>query len=49
MVGAWATENQLVLDQQKVDEKSNEITATPKLLLQLDIAGAVTTMDAMGC
>ena len=49
MVSAWATENQLVLAQQKVDEKSNEITAIPKLLLQLDISGAVVTMDAMGC
>ncbi len=49
MVSAWAHQNQLVLGQQKVDEKSNEITAIPKLLLQLDIAGAVITMDAMGC
>jgi len=49
MVSAWSTKNQLVLGQQKVDEKSNEITAIPKLLLQLDIAGAVITMDAMGC
>jgi len=49
MVSAWATKNQLVLAQQKVDEKSNEITAIPKLLLQLDISGAVVTMDAMGC
>ena len=49
MVSAWATENQLVLGQQKVDDKSNEITAIPKLLMQLDIAGAVVTIDAMGC
>lgn len=49
MVSAWATENQLVLGQQKVDNKSNEITAIPKLLMQLDIAGAVVTIDAMGC
>lgn len=49
MVSAWATENQLVLGQQKVDEKSNEITAIPKLLQQLNIAGSVITMDAMGC
>lgn len=49
MVSAWAHQNQLVLGQQKVAEKSNEITAIPKLLLQLDIAGAVITMDAMGC
>ena len=49
MVSAWAHQNQLVLGQQKVDDKSNEITAIPKLLMQLDIAGAVITMDAMRC
>ena len=49
MVSAWANQNQLVLGQQKVDDKSNEITAIPKLLDQLDITGAVITMDAMGC
>ena len=49
MVSAWAQQNQLVLGQQKVDDKSNEITAIPKLLTQLNIAGAVITMDAMGC
>ncbi|WP_286019008.1 ISAs1 family transposase, partial [Candidatus Venteria ishoeyi] len=49
MVSAWASKNQLVLGQQKVDEKSNEITAIPKLLQKLDITGAVITMDAMGC
>ena len=40
-------QNKLVLGQQ--DEKSNEITAIPKLLEQLDIAGSVVSMDAMGC
>jgi predicted transposase YbfD/YdcC len=49
MVSAWAQQNSLILGQVKVDEKSNEITAIPKLLSQLDIAGAVITMDAMGC
>ena len=49
LVSAFAQQNQLVLGQQKVDDKSNEITAIPKLLIQLDIAGAVVTMDAMGC
>jgi hypothetical protein len=49
MVSAWAHQNQLVLGQQKVDDKSNEITAIPKLLKQLDIAGTVVTMDAMEC
>jgi predicted transposase YbfD/YdcC len=49
MVSAWAQQNRLVLGQIKVDEKSNEITAIPKLLAQLDIVGAIVTTDAMGC
>ena len=49
MVSAWASKNKLVLGQQKVDAKSNEITAIPKLLMQLNISGSVVTMDAMGC
>ncbi len=49
MVSAWSRQNSLVLGQVKVDEKSNEITAIPKLLSRLDIAGAIITMDAMGC
>ncbi len=49
MVSAWAHQNRLVLGQVKVDEKSNEITAIPKLLQQLDITGALITIDAMGC
>jgi len=40
--------NRLVLGQHKVDEKSNEITSIPMLLEQLDIAGCVVTIDAMG-
>ena len=48
-VSAWAQQNSLVLGQVKVDAKSNEITAIPKLLSRLDIAGAVVTIDAMGC
>ena len=49
MVSAGAQQNNLVLGQVKVDDKSNEITALPKLLARLDIAGAVITIDAMGC
>lgn len=49
MVSAWAQQNSLVLGQVKVDDKSNEITAIPTLLARLDIAGAVVTIDAMGC
>lgn len=48
MVSAWCNESNLVLGQQKVYEKSNEITAIPKLLDALFIEGAVITIDAMG-
>ncbi len=34
---AWATGNQLVLGQYKVDEKSNEITAIPELLKRFEV------------
>lgn len=47
MVSAWAAQNQLVLGQRKVDEKSNEITAIPKLLKLLDLAGCIVTVDAL--
>jgi len=49
MVSAWAVGNHLVLGQRKVDEKSNEITAIPKLLKMLALAGCIVTIDAMGC
>lgn len=49
VVSAWATANHLVLGQQKVAEKSNEITAIPELLRLLDIGGCIITIDAMGC
>lgn len=48
-VSAWAQQNSWVLGQVKVDDKSNEITAIPKLLKQLDLTGTVVTIDAMGC
>jgi predicted transposase YbfD/YdcC len=47
-VSAWASEHNLVLAQQRVDGKSNEITAIPLLLNLLDIKGAIITLDAMG-
>jgi predicted transposase YbfD/YdcC len=49
MVSAWAGGNGLVLGQRKVEEKSNEITAIPKLLDALALSGTVVTIDAMGC
>jgi predicted transposase YbfD/YdcC len=48
MVSAWATQNQLVLGQIKVADKSNEITAIPELLQLLEIAGCIVTVDAIG-
>src|ERR1035441_5485612 len=49
MVSAWAEGNGLVLGQRKVDDKSNEITAIPKLLNALALSGTVVTIDAIGC
>jgi predicted transposase YbfD/YdcC len=49
MVSAWASKNRLVLGQVKTEEKSNEITAIPKLLETLDVQGCIVTIDAMGC
>ena len=49
MVSAWATANQISLGQVVVEEKSNEITAIPKLLEMLEISGCLVTIDAMGC
>lgn len=48
MVSAFATSSKLVLGQEKVYEKSNEITAIPKLLDLLAIEGAIVSIDAMG-
>ena len=48
-VSAWSVENHLVLGQQAVREKSNEIIAIPKLLELLELQGAIVTIDAMGC
>jgi predicted transposase YbfD/YdcC len=49
VVAAWATRQRLVLGQQAVGSKSNEITAIPLLLERLHLAGALVTIDAMGC
>lgn len=49
MVSAWSCENGVSLGQIAVEDKSNEITAMPKLLRLLGIEGAVVTSDAMGC
>lgn len=49
MVSAWASGNRMVLGQVKTEDKSNEITAIPRLLELLRIEGCLVTIDAMGC
>src|SRR5262249_25910504 len=48
LVSAWATESQLSLGCVACEEKSNEITAIPRLLGMLELAGALVSIDAMG-
>lgn len=49
MITAFASNARVVLGQEKVDDKSNEINAIPILLEFLTIKGAIITIDAMGC
>jgi DDE_Tnp_1-associated len=49
LVSAWAVDLRLVLGQLAVDDKSNEITALPKLLDMLTLKGAIVTADALNC
>lgn len=49
MLNAWSVGNRLVLGQLAVEEKSNEITAIPKLMNMLDLKGCIVTADAMNC
>jgi hypothetical protein len=49
IVSAWASEEGIALGQVATEEKSNEITAIPQLLEQIELTGALITIDAMGC
>lgn len=49
MVSAWGCDQRLVLAQIATDEKSNEITAVPKLLEMLSLKGTIVTVDALSC
>ena len=49
MINAYVHENHAVFAQLKTSEKSNEITAIPKLLEMLTLKDATVTFDAMGC
>jgi predicted transposase YbfD/YdcC len=49
IVSAWASEEGIALGQVATEEKSNEITAIPQLLQQIDLTDTLITIDAMGC
>lgn len=49
IVSAWATEHGIALGQVATEEKSNEITAIPVLLQQIELKKTLITIDAMGC
>ncbi len=49
MISAWVAEQELVLGQMCVEEKTNAIPTVPLLLELLDISGCIVTADAMSC
>lgn len=48
LLNVWVSENRICIAQEKVEDKSNEITAIPKVLKSLDITDAIISIDAMG-
>lgn len=49
LLHAWSVEAGLVLAQELVDGKTNEITVIPDILEMLYLEGCIVTLDAMGC
>jgi predicted transposase YbfD/YdcC len=49
LVSAWSVENGVSLGQLATEAKSNEITAIPQLIDNMDVSGAIVTIDAAGC
>jgi predicted transposase YbfD/YdcC len=49
ILNAWVAENRICIGQKRVEDKSNEITALPSLIEELDINEAVVSIDAIGC
>lgn len=49
VVSAWLSEESISFGQVQVDKKSNEITAIPRLLEDLDCEGGIISIDAIGC
>ena len=48
ILSIWVSENCFCISQKKVQDKSNEITAIPEILSDIDIEDAVVSIDAMG-
>ena len=48
ILNAWVSENRICVGQEKVNDKSNEITAIPEVLKSLDIEESVVSIDAIG-
>ena len=49
LVSAWSVQRGISLGQLATEEKSNEITAIPELLDQIELNNATVTIDAAGC
>lgn len=49
IVSAFSTDLGIAFGQERVEQKSNEITAIPELLEALYIKGFLVSIDAMGC
>jgi predicted transposase YbfD/YdcC len=49
ILNAWVAENRLCIGQKKVGDKSNEITAIPELLEELELKDSTVSIDAIGC
>lgn len=49
MMGAWVSQNKLLLGQLKVDEKTNEMLVMPQLLEILSVKGFIVTADTLNC
>ena len=49
LVSAWAVDCGISLGQLATEEKSNEITAIPQLLEQIELKKSIVTIDAAGC
>ncbi len=49
VVSAFVAESQITLGKINAEEKTDEITAVPKLLDLINVDGAIVTADAMSC